>query len=128
MNRARAWWIFIFVFAVAVGLSSFWLPAPLDLNAPATAFSAARAFKDIQVIAKAPHPTGSPENAGVREYLLYQMRNLGLNPREMKGTPNGIAIVNVYGELDGTDKAAPAILLVAHYDTTPGGPGAADDS
>src|SRR5690349_14888990 len=110
MNRPRAWWIIIFVLAGAVGLSSFWLPAPRDINAPNNAFSAGRAFQHIQAIAKAPHPTGSPENARVREYLLKEMRDLGLNPREMKGAPNGTAIVNLYGELAGTEKTAPKIL------------------
>src|ERR1051325_3645458 len=128
MNAPRAWWLITFIFAAALGLSSFWLPAPLDLNAPATSFSAARAFQTIQQIAKAPHPTGSPENARVREYLFNQMRDLGLNPREMKGAPNNVAIVNLYGELEGTNKSAPQILLMAHYDSVPTGPGAADDS
>jgi hypothetical protein len=126
--KRRAWWIVIFLLAAALGLSSFWLPAPLDLNAPATSFSAARAFQHIQQIAKAPHPTGSAENARVREYLFKQMRELNLNPREMKGSPNGTPVVNLYGELEGTNKSAPPILLMAHFDTTPRGPGAADDS
>jgi hypothetical protein len=118
----------IFMIAAAVGLSSFWLPAPLGINAPATAFSAERAFEHIKAMAKAPHPTGSAENARVREYLLGRMRELGLNPAEMKGAPNGIEVVNLYGELGGSDKSAAKILLMAHYDTTPRGPGAADDT
>lgn len=128
MNRGRAWWLGIFVFAAAVGLSSFWLPLPLGLDAPSTSFSAARAFEDIQAIAKTPHPAGSTENATVRGYLFRRMRELGLNPAEMNAAPNGIAIVNLYGELTGAEKGPPKILLMAHYDTTPRGPGAADDS
>ena len=128
MNPPRAPWLITFILAAALGLSSFWLPAPLDVNAPATSFSAARALQTIQQIAKAPHPTGSPENARVREYLFNQMRDLSLNPREMKGAPNNVAIVNLYGELQGTEESAPQILLMAHYDSVPTGPGAADDS
>lgn len=128
MSRPRLWWIATFVTAAAIGLSSFWLPAPLDLNAPATSFSAARAFQHIEQIATAPHPTGSAENTRVREYLFNQMRDLSLNPRAMKGSPNGVPVVNLYGELTGTNKSAAPILLVAHYDTTSRGPGAADDS
>src|SRR5690349_4584776 len=128
MNRLRAWWMVLSVLAAATGLSSFLLPKPLDLSAPSGVFSAGRAFQHIQAIANAPHPTGSPENARVREYLLKEMRDLGLNPREMEGVPNGMAIVNLYGELQGTEKDAPQILLMAHYDSVPRGPGAADDS
>jgi hypothetical protein len=56
------------------------------------------------------------------------MRKLGLNPQQLIGAPNGIRIIDLYGELEGTDKAAPQILVMAHYDSTPNGPGAADDS
>jgi hypothetical protein len=128
MNRQRVAWLAIFFVAASVGLSSFWLPAPLPPEAPAQLFSAARAFVDISAISKAPHPTGSAENARVRQYLLQGMRDLGLNPREMPGQPNGIAITNLYGELKGAVEGHPPVLMMAHFDSTPRGPGAADDS
>jgi hypothetical protein len=128
MNRARAWWIGTFAVPALIGLSTAWLPAPLPMDAPASSFSAARAFADIKAIANAPHPTGSNENARVCEYLLKRMGELGLNPREMKGVVEGVAVVNLYGELEGVKKGNPPILLMAHYDSVPRGPGAADDS
>src|SRR5437764_5649031 len=107
MNRQRIRWVAIFVLFALIGLSSFWLPAPLPADAPVESFSAGRAFVDISAIAKAPHPTGSPENARVRQYLFQRMRELGLNPREMPGTPNGVAVDNLYGELKGTAEGNP---------------------
>src|SRR5690606_27598990 len=53
-------------------------PAPLSADAPDGAFSAGRAMADIEQIARAPHPTGSPEHARVRAYLLDRMVELGL--------------------------------------------------
>ncbi len=128
MKRARLCWIGIGAFAAAVGLSTFWLPAPLPFDAPSGKFSALRAVEHVKAIAKAPHPTGSPENARVREYVLARMQDLGLKPSEVRGALNGATAVTLYGELAGTQSASPAILLVTHYDSTPRGPGAADDA
>jgi hypothetical protein len=128
MKQPGLWWIGICAISALVGLSSFWLPKPLPADAPATNFSAARAFEHVKNIARAPHPSGTPENQRVREYLLAQMRALGLNPRELTGERNGVVATNLYGELPGSQAGTTPILLVAHYDSVPTGPGAADDS
>jgi Zn-dependent M28 family amino/carboxypeptidase len=64
----------------------------------------------------------------VREYVLAKMRELGLKPRAIEGEQRGVKLVNLYGELEGTQPAKPPILLVTHYDSTPNSPGAADDA
>lgn len=87
-----------------------------------------RAFEDVKAIAQAPHPVGSTENLRVREYLFARMQQLGLKPREIVGQRNGVKVVNLYGQLEGTQLSNPPILLIAHYDSTPHGPGAADDA
>ena len=61
------------------------VPRPRPLDAPAAAFSAARAMTDIEQIARAPHPVGSPEHARVRAYLIARMTQLGLSPQEQTG-------------------------------------------
>lgn len=121
-------WVGICALGAVVGLSNFWLPAPLPADAPSASFSALRALEHVQAIAQVPHPAGSAENARAREYLIAQMQKLGLNPREIRGEEDGIKVVNLYGQLEGTLSHNPSILLVAHYDSTPGGPGAADDA
>ena len=57
-------------------------PRPLPVDAPATEFFAGRAMQDLEVIAREPHPMGpSPAHAAVRDYLLAQIRLLGLDPQ-----------------------------------------------
>ncbi len=99
---------------------------------------------DVRAIARAPRPTGSAENARVRAYLLARLRQLGMTaeiqatalpPRSVDkllrwGGPAAGArqAINVIGVLPGRDRQAPAILLMAHYDSVWGSPGAADDA
>ncbi|WP_414632948.1 M20/M25/M40 family metallo-hydrolase, partial [Brevundimonas sp. UBA7534] len=40
----------------------------------------------------------------------------------------GLQAVNIVGVLPGRDPALPAVALMAHYDSVPGSPGAADDA
>jgi len=127
-------WVLIAVVAAA---AIFFLRAPAALtdNAPAAEFSAQRALVHVRAMAFAPHPIGSPESATVRNYLVAQLSGLGFNPQVfralgMRSTKGGIAIgaaENVLGRLPGTANSG-AIMLVAHYDSVPRGPGAADDA
>nr|QQZ51291.1 hypothetical protein JKL49_09550 [Phenylobacterium glaciei] len=63
-------------------------PKPLGVDAPAGVFSAGRAMVDDRVIAKVPHPVGSPANYAVRNYLVGRMTQLGLAPRSNASTPS----------------------------------------
>lgn len=126
MKSERMVWMGFAALAAAVGLSVFWLPAPLPADAPVTSFSATRAFEHVKAIARAPHPTGSVANVLAREYLLAEMDELGLRPRAIEGAFGGVKLVNLYGELEGTERAKPPILLVSHYDSAAAAPGASD--
>lgn len=111
-------------------------PQPTPADAPAAEFSAMRAMADVEVIARAPHPVGSPANAAVRDHLLSRMTALDLAPevqrtevvRQRGSWIAGGVVENVVGVLPGRDRAAPAVALMAHYDSVPGSPGAADDA
>ncbi len=115
-------------------------PEPAGPDAPATAFSTARAAADIARISQAPHPVGSAEHARVRDYVLARMTSLGLSPtvqvsqamatRSFGGDRFvfGGQVENLVGVLPGRDRALPALALMAHYDSVPGSPGAADDA
>lgn len=129
---------------LAVGALLAWgaaqTPPPLGADAPAGVFSAARAMIDDRAIAAKPHPIGSAEAGLVRSYLLQRMQTLGLDPRTtpgvaveaprwFKGTVAvGARVENLVGVLKGTDPSLPAVLLMAHSDSVPGSPGAADDA
>lgn len=109
-------------------------PAPKPENAPAAEFSGARAhgvLRDLLGDGR-PHPTGSPANAAVRDRVIAQLRTLGYSPevqRSFACSPmrNICAHVeNVVARLEGTARDG-AVLLMAHYDSVPAGPGASDD-
>jgi hypothetical protein len=115
-------------------------PAPRGAEAPAAAFSAGRAMADVRAIGSVPHPMGSPANLAVRDYLLRRMTELGLAPQVHRGAAfssrerngglriAGGSVENLIGVLPGRDRTAPALALMAHYDSVPGSPGAADDA
>jgi hypothetical protein len=90
----------------------------------------------LRQIAKAPHPSGTAEHLRVKEYILAELRKLGLTPvvqRERCTTSweNGYAriawVENLMARIPGQDNSG-AILLMAHYDSVPDAPGANDDS
>src|SRR6187551_450051 len=109
-------------------------PAPIAASAPATEFSAERALAHVREIAQRPHPAGSPDNARVREYLLAQLRALGLQPQVQEATgvgaryPRAGQVRNVVARMPGRTPGGLAVVLMAHYDGVAGGPAAGDDA
>ena len=83
-----------------------------------------------------PHPVDSEANDAVRERLIAELRAIGLQPEirareDCRGLPGFRTIScsltrNVIAVIGG-EKPGKALLLNAHYDSTPAGPGAADD-
>ncbi|MFN3557958.1 MAG: M20/M25/M40 family metallo-hydrolase [Brevundimonas sp.] len=139
------WLIGSLVVALAVGVLTLQSPRPAGADAPATAFSTARAMTDVRQLAQRPHPIGSADHARVQTFLLQRMTALGLQTSTQTGplAPGSIrrltreggapaaanfSATNLIGVLPGANPALPAVALMAHYDTTPNSPGAADDS
>jgi hypothetical protein len=117
----------------AVTLWAYGTPSPLPADAPSSAFSAVRArqiLKDL-VGDGVPHPLGSAANAAVRDRIVKRLTELGYatelqtgvacNDFATCGTPTNI--IATRGDLGSKD----AVMLAAHYDSVPAGPGAADD-
>jgi hypothetical protein len=102
--------------------------APAPAAAAPGVFSAGRAMADVRAIAQRPHPIGSADSVRVQAYLLKRMTDLGLQPEVRPfASPRGEGR-DVLGVLPGRDRKAPAVLLMAHFDSVPAGPGAADDA
>src|ERR671920_2017732 len=107
---------------------------PLPASPPANEFSAERAFSHVEQIADRPHPVGSAANAEVRDYLVGQLEDLGLRPtvqeatsaRTKEGTASIAHVHNIHVRIPGSSPTG-HVVLVAHYDSVPRGPGAADD-
>ncbi|MEV4691842.1 M28 family peptidase [Micromonospora echinospora] len=122
---------------VLVGLST---PAPRPADAPAGEFSAARAYRNVEVIAAEPHVAGSAANDRVREHLVGTLRGLGLETEvqdavapeagQLSGAAGGATLArvrNVVARLPGTDPTG-KVFLVSHYDSVQTGPGGNDDA
>jgi hypothetical protein len=142
----RAWTGAIVALVLAVGLAIMGTtpPQPGALPPGPGLFDLDRAMADVKVIASAPHPTGSAENAKVRAYITDQMRAIGMevSTREGQIDAKGTArlnqwsgrndpparLVNLVGVLPGKDRTRPAVLLMSHHDSVWGSPGAADDT
>src|SRR5271170_1917595 len=107
---------------------------PLGEAGAPGAFSAVRAQAILKTLVgdARPHPIGSGANARVREVIVQQLAALGYKPELQSGlvcnkwgicgTPTNIVVT-----LPAAANANDAVLLVAHYDSVPAGPGASDD-
>ena len=107
-----------------------------------TAFSATRAMADVRVVGRAPHVTGSVEDAQVRAHLIARLQSMGLAVATTEAAMSPAAakrlsdwskstvtppLTNIVAILPGRDRTLPAVLLMAHHDSVWGSPGAADD-
>jgi hypothetical protein len=138
-GAAKHRWIGVVVALVlgafaAISLLALEPPEPLPASAQASEFSAERAFSHVEQIAERPHPVGSTANAEVRDYLVGQLEDLGLRPtvqeatsaRTKEGTASIARVHNIHARIPGSSPTG-HVVLVAHYDSVPRGPGAADD-
>jgi hypothetical protein len=123
------------LFALALVLAVFQggPPPAKPASAPAAEFSAGRAQAVLRDLLGdgAPHPVGSPAAARVRERILAQLRQLGYRPEVQEsaacgGGGNCARVSNVLARLPGREPGR-SVLLLAHYDSVPAGPGVSDD-
>ncbi|HJV26798.1 MAG TPA: M20/M25/M40 family metallo-hydrolase [Aromatoleum sp.] len=120
-------------------------PSPLTADAPPEVFSATRAQAELATILgddlphssshSSAHPLGSPANAAVRARIIERLSAFGYEVR----THTGLACyaptawcgmpVNILARLPGSNGGRDgAVLIAAHYDSVPAGPGASDDA
>lgn len=117
--------------AVRVGLEP---PAPLPADADEHRFSAARALDRLHTLVgdDRPHPVGSSAGRRVQEALLAELTALGLDAQIQQGFACSFRgagcgrVGNVVARLPGREPG-PALLVSAHHDSVPVGPGAGDD-
>lgn len=123
---------FLFTFG---SLFSITPPEPnKDISNSAKQFSVDQALQHLKHIANTAHPTGSVENEKVREYLVAQLKQMGLDPEIEHSNHTmlypkmltGGDIYNVNVKLKGTNSDH-ALMMSAHYDSVQQGPGASDD-
>jgi hypothetical protein len=119
---------------LAATLAAYRPERPLGALASTTEFSAYRAKSILQDLTGngVPHPIGSPADAQVRASIVERLSALGYTPELQSGfvcNDDGACgnPINIVARLAGSADAEGAVLLAAHYDSVPAGPGASDD-
>jgi hypothetical protein len=121
---------------VAWSVAALQPPDPAPVDAPASQFSAGRAFAHVEDIATGPHVPGSAATDGIVEGLVQKLTALGLDTRVQNavgavrtasGETRMARVRNVVGVLPGTQPTG-RLFLTAHHDSVETGPGAADDA
>lgn len=108
-------------------------PDALPATVAATEFSAERAGVWLRELTRTSREVGSNGHRRAREYLVEALRQLGLEVEVQRATAlrrkgNTVRVANVaniVARLAGSDSSA-AVVLMSHYDTVPGAPGATD--
>lgn len=126
-------WSVIIILAV-LAVRAVRPPAPEPATAPDNEFSAERAMIHVREIARVSHPIGSGANDAVKNYLLEQLAQLGMEPQVFSSIgidPTAHLVIagrtqDITGRIAGS-AGGPAIMLMAHYDSVSYAPGAADD-
>lgn len=115
-------------------------PPARSADAPVEEFSAGRANDHLNAIAQRPHPLGSDDHARVRQYIVDTAMSLGADVRVETGHVtqprwgNPFRSAEVHNVIATVPGSAPdtsggkALLIAAHYDSVPTGPGAGDDA
>lgn len=145
-------WIF---FSIVVPVAFQCPPSPLPVSADSKLFSAERGSLILKRLVGdgIPHPAGSAQNDIVRERIVTMFEEFGYEPEIQKTScsrqvfrsaqvgpasalPSAndgqgpvlleIPLENIMARLPGKSPGK-AILLTAHYDSVPQGPGASDD-
>ena len=83
----------------------------------------------VEQIARVAHPMGSPGGKRVRTYLTEKLKELGIESETQEFRTSGLNGVNVLARVRGTGPAVKkALMLCAHHDSVPSGPGAGDNA
>jgi hypothetical protein len=127
---------------VAVGLIAFSAlsivrvavaPNAVPSTAPDSVFSAERAMTHVRQIAERPHSMGTTDHDRVRDYVVEQLKALGLEPEVQQTTAVGTRyqeagrVQNIVARLPGRAPGGKAVLIMVHYDGVEAGPAASDD-
>lgn len=134
-SKSRNWLIASLLLAVFAVKGLLLVPPAPSASAE---FNVERAVSRLERILgdQRAHPVDSAANDAVRDRLVAELRALRLTPevrarQDCRGLPGSRTIScsltrNVVAVI-GAAKPGKALLLSAHYDSTPAGPGAADD-
>lgn len=86
--------------------------------------SLSNAQAHVERLASEPHAVGFPAHATTREYILQELRSLGLEPLLQEGYTAGdwanlSRAINIMARIEGSNEEAKALVLMSHYDSQP---------
>jgi hypothetical protein len=139
--RKESWWLALLFIALlgAMAATPLLEQAPMRVATPGSSgeFDELRAKARLAAILgdQRPHPADTAADDEVRGRLIAQLQRLGLHPmvRDQLACnelykQRGVSCARVHNVIAVVGPTtAKAVLLNAHYDSTPVGPGAADD-
>ena len=90
----------------------------VDKNAPATVFSTDRALAHVKKIATKPHAVGFPAHKEVRQYIVSELKKMGLETSLQEGYTAGdwgnlSKATNILARIKGSESGK-AIMIVIH--------------
>ncbi|QHI37821.1 Aminopeptidase S [Kordia antarctica] len=127
MNTPKARFTFLSFLLIALAVYlSFYSVMPQETTegkVPKTEFSTVRAFAHVNEIAKEPHYVGSKAHETVRNYIIAELKKLGLEPIIQEGFTldnwgNISKPKNIIAQIKGKNSTK-ALLLLSHYDSDP---------
>ena len=126
---------FLLLLLILSGVFYFMMPQNYDKTEASLAeFSTKRALEKVKTISQKPHFVGSKNHEVVAQYLIKELKNLGLSPTIQEGftLSDGGTLVkskNIIAKINGSSSNK-ALLLLSHYDSAPHSfsPGASDDA
>jgi Peptidase family M28 len=121
--------------ALISGIFYSMMPQNYDTDeASISEFSTKRALEKVKEMAQKPHYVGSKNHEVVAQYLVQELKNLGLQPSIQEGftmTEKGTLVKskNILARIEGAANTK-ALLLLSHYDSAPHSysHGASDDA
>ncbi|MBN8640734.1 MAG: M20/M25/M40 family metallo-hydrolase [Flavobacteriales bacterium] len=121
--------------ALISGIFYCMMPQNYDTEeASISEFSTKRALEKVKAIAQKPHYVGSKNHEVVAQYLIQELKNLGLQPSVQEGftmTEKGTLVQskNILARIEGSANTK-SLLLLSHYDSAPHSysHGASDDA
>ncbi len=127
MTRIKHIISFFLLLAIAwLSINSLMPSETTPATAPLTEFSTERAMEQLKVIAEKPHYVGSEAHDEVLNYIMDEMRKLGLEPQVQEGFVHDqwsgystlVKAKNIVARYKGTANTK-ALLLMSHYDSAP---------
>ena len=115
---------FLLIIALVYWVFRASMPSYSDTKTlPQTDFSTKKALEHVKNIAQEPHAVGFKAHSSVREYLMEELRELGLSPQLQEGYTSGdwanySKAINILARIEGTGEGK-ALMLLSHYDSSP---------